>query len=223
MIEGMDPYEILGVGRCASLDEIRRAYRERALECHPDNHPDDATEAERQFRQLTEAFQAALRPFGPFARAGGSFRTGRTASPADFARAARGWHSAPHAEGVQWRGRPLTQRRSYARLDETRIFVWSWSLAIILGLAIALAAMGSGAVDQQDPAGAASLLLLPFGVYGVVIAATLAGLIVTRTIVWVTIRVGFRLLPTLPRPRSQRPSPSKEQTGTGAGPRRNGR
>jgi hypothetical protein len=32
----MDPYQELGVGTCASLDEIKAAFRERARQCHPD-------------------------------------------------------------------------------------------------------------------------------------------------------------------------------------------
>ena len=38
-----DPYKILGVSQDASQDEIKKAYRKKAKECHPDLHPDDPT------------------------------------------------------------------------------------------------------------------------------------------------------------------------------------
>lgn len=51
------PYEVVGVRADASADEIRRAYRRRALELHPDRNPDDP-DATRRFQELAEAFAA---------------------------------------------------------------------------------------------------------------------------------------------------------------------
>jgi molecular chaperone DnaJ len=56
MDERRDLYEVLGVGRTATQDEIRKAYRQAALRHHPDRNNGDQKAAER-FKEATEAFQ----------------------------------------------------------------------------------------------------------------------------------------------------------------------
>jgi molecular chaperone DnaJ len=51
-----DYYEVLGVERTASVDEIKRAYRRLAMKYHPDRNPGDA-EAELKFKECAEAFE----------------------------------------------------------------------------------------------------------------------------------------------------------------------
>ncbi len=51
-----DYYEVLGVGRDAGEDEIKKAYRKLALKHHPDRNPGDK-EAEERFKEATEAYE----------------------------------------------------------------------------------------------------------------------------------------------------------------------
>ena len=51
-----DYYEILGVGKSASKDEIKKAYRKLALQFHPDRNPDDKS-AEEKFKEAAEAYE----------------------------------------------------------------------------------------------------------------------------------------------------------------------
>ncbi|MEE2912267.1 MAG: molecular chaperone DnaJ [Planctomycetota bacterium] len=56
MTETRDYYEVLGVARNASDDEIKRGYRRLAMKYHPDRNPDDA-DAEQKFKLCAEAYE----------------------------------------------------------------------------------------------------------------------------------------------------------------------
>ena len=56
MAEKRDYYEVLGVSKTASEDEIKKAYRKLARQYHPDLHPDDKDCAEK-FKEVNEAYE----------------------------------------------------------------------------------------------------------------------------------------------------------------------
>ncbi len=57
-----DYYEILGVPRDASEEEIRKAYRNLAKKHHPDMNPNNKKEAEEKFKEVSEAYEVLMDP-----------------------------------------------------------------------------------------------------------------------------------------------------------------
>ena len=60
-MEKRDYYEILEVGKTATADEIKKAYRKKAIQYHPDKNPGDKT-AEEKFKEAAEAYDVLSNP-----------------------------------------------------------------------------------------------------------------------------------------------------------------
>jgi curved DNA-binding protein len=57
-----DYYQILGVGRDATADEIKKTYRKLAMKYHPDKAKGDKKQAEEKFKQISEAYAVLSNP-----------------------------------------------------------------------------------------------------------------------------------------------------------------
>lgn len=87
-MEYKDYYKILGVERNASQPDIKRAYRQLALQHHPDKNPDDK-KAENRFKEINEAYEVIGDPAkrAKYDQLGSSYRN---------------WESRGHQGGFDW-------------------------------------------------------------------------------------------------------------------------
>ena len=74
-MEKRDYYEVLGVEKNASADEIKKAYRKKAIQYHPDRNPGDK-EAEEKFKEAAEAYPEKRARYDQFGHAGMSGAAG---------------------------------------------------------------------------------------------------------------------------------------------------
>lgn len=84
-MSNQDYYDVLGIPRSASPDDVKKAYRKLALKYHPDRNPGDA-KAEEMFKKTTEAYEVLSDPgrkaqYDQFGHAGNGFSGGGGGSP----------------------------------------------------------------------------------------------------------------------------------------------
>ncbi|KAF5355268.1 hypothetical protein D9758_006066 [Tetrapyrgos nigripes] len=116
----MDPsfYEILGVPVTASTDDIRHAYKQKALETHPDKldpsaGEEEKKEAEKKFHLVYESFETLS---DPLKRRAYDFRMGFTRTP--FSRRSTSELSSELSELSQNVERVMKERAAWARRQE---------------------------------------------------------------------------------------------------------
>lgn len=122
-----DFYELLGVARDATDDDIKKAYRAQAMKFHPDRNPGDAA-AEAKFKDITAAYETlrdkdkraaydspyARDPFGGFGGGGTTWHFSSGAGAFDFDNLVRQFHGA-HVRPV--RNQDLTVNYNISLID----------------------------------------------------------------------------------------------------------
>lgn len=201
----MSPHEILGIPRNADLETIKRAYRELALQHHPDRGGDA-----RKFVELRKAYEAMLRDLtdGAFSGSPSGSSAGPHPSPAgtvhdefdeEFLR-----RFAAEVEGQI--DAFLAERRAQQR-DRSLAFLPGAALTIACAAAIALVRMVMEATFEVDVLATTFLItLLGLGFAGFLAEVTAAlespGMVYQRTILTLTtIAIGAAVL--FPNPKDE--------------------
>ena len=92
-----DPYQVLGVQRGASEEEIKKAYRTQCKRWHPDLNPNDPT-AEEHFKQVQEAYDTIMKG-GSSAQQQTAYGYGQSAGYSQGSYGQSGWGSDPFGFG----------------------------------------------------------------------------------------------------------------------------
>ncbi len=199
------PYKVLGVSRKADLAQVRQAFREAVLRCHPDLCREDPSGAEREFRKLVRAYEAVLEDLeAAESRASGAPKPPQTLTPQDLALMdARQYLSVVDGPGTAGRRRPMgAWKHTSPMRNESALFAVLWLVALVLSiLGTLLLAGGLLAGCRADGPGPGTMVLLvitPLVIYTAMLAGSLAIVLLTRKVVWLIF--GLRWRRALPAP-----------------------
>lgn len=199
----MNPYEVLGTTRAASLAGVREAYHAAVLRCHPDRRPGDPN-AQAAFERVVEAYRTILRWRG-LDDADYAHVPSPAVSPAQLARRAQ-----DTVHGGMWGyvesslpTGPWHRRTVRPAHDELRVFLALWLGALLAGLAVEFLLAGRLPADtdaRENILAVTTLITAPLVVYGAVLALAVALPVMTRKSVYLVMCFAHGLRRALPAP-----------------------
>jgi hypothetical protein len=211
MAEEFDPYQTLGVAPKAGPGEVRRAFHQAVLRCHPDCCGGDTEEALRRFGRIVAAYRRLRTTFADDRRDDApDIHLGDQFDPADFAwlalgEKAMGSRGAMTPSKLEWLPRVVHEKVTEPAVHETSALVVCWIGAIVL--ALIAGAITAGALSGPrgiDDRGALVSVAAMLGTYFVLFALSLLAIVGGRKTSWLLRVIGFRrqhALPPVPKGR----------------------
>lgn len=207
-----DPYDILGVVRGASLDEVRQAFRRAVLLCHPDLHPANRIQAEQKFRTILDAYQAVLQDLA--ADAPPKFTNTQPISPMEMALMDSSWLSGLSANRAYTTDKPPHPGQQAVKVpmatrNETRLFLWTWlPTTIVTAVGALILGESLGQWGYLQGFGAAAMMLIAVLGYVLLLATAVGAILLTRKVIYMVFPSHRKALPapyivTFPSPTPQ--------------------
>lgn len=203
----MNPYEVLGTTRAASLADVREAYHAAVMRCHPDRRPGDPS-AVAVFERIVEAYHTILRWRGADAAADPAEPAEPAAPVSASELAARdavyggAW---THVESSLPLG-PTGRRICRPTRNEPVLFLAIWLVAILAGLGVEWILADRLPQNPRDGgtalAAQTALVAAPLVVYVGILALAVTVPVMSRKVVYLAVRFSLGLRKALPGPRT---------------------